>query len=181
MPLCLPAFSKSRRCQFFKQDWVLEVNLMLDFDILTTTRSWVATPWDYNSCVALRFREDSSGDMMFGYGQTVFAKINFRFSLNTSNDLTFVYQDSPAYFYVKSLTPSGSRKSKTVHYSLEEGEITGEAANSGPFKYYWTLSLGKTPFPDELTLPHIRSLGQVRPLCEYYGHHENETTRSRRS
>lgn len=158
-----------------------DVNLMWDFDILTTTRSWAATPWIYNSCVFLRFRADDSGDMVFGYGQTVFAKVNFRFSLNTSNELTLKSQDSPAYFYAKSFKPSESRKSKTVYYSLKEGEITGEATNGGPFKYYWTLSLDKTPFPDELTLPNIPSLGDVRPLCEYYGHHENETTRSGRS
>lgn len=154
---------------------------MLDFDILIATRSWAATPWDYNSCIFLRFRADGSGDMVFGYGQTIFAKVNFRFSLNTLNELTFIYQDSPAYFYVKSFTPSESRKSKAVHYSLKEGEITGEAANSGPFKYYWTLSLDKTPFPDELPLPDIPFLKGVKPLREYFGHNENEATRPGRS
>src|ERR1700738_390824 len=151
---------------------------MLDFHILTSTRNWAATPWNYNSCIFLRFRSDGSGDMVFGYGQTVFAKVNFMFSLNASNELTLIYQDSPAYFYVKRFTPSEDQKSKTVHYSLKEGEVTGEAANSGPFKYYWTLSLDKAPFPDELTLPNISSLRDVKPLHEYYGHHENEATRS---
>jgi hypothetical protein len=152
----------------------LEVVLMLDFDILTTTRSWVATPWVYNSCIGLRFRADGSGDMVFGYGQTIHAKINFRFSLRTTNELTLIYQDSPGDRFVKSFTPSESGKSKAVQYSLKEGEITGVAANSGPFKYYWTLSLDKSPFPDEAILGH------VRPRHEYYGHHVNETTRSGR-
>ena len=56
---------------------------MSDFDILTTTRSWVALPWDYNSCIGLRFRADGSGDMVFGSCQTIHAEINFRFSLET--------------------------------------------------------------------------------------------------
>jgi hypothetical protein len=154
---------------------------MLDFDLLTTTRSWVATPWNYNSCIALRFRADGSGDMAFGYGQVIFAIINFAFSLNTSNELTFTYQDSPGNRFVKSFTPSESRKSKTVHYSLKEGEVTGAAANSGPYKYHWTLSLDKSPFPDELTLPDIPSLGDVRPPRDYFGHNENETTETTRS
>jgi hypothetical protein len=158
-----------------------DVNLMLDFDLLTTTRSWVSIPWNYNSCIALRFRADGSGDMVFGYGQTIFAMINFTFSMNTLNELTLIYQYSPGDRFVKSFTPNESQKSNTVHYSLKEGEVTGVAANSGPFKYYWTLSLDKSPFPDELALPDMRSIGEVRPPREYYGHNENETTRPSRS
>jgi hypothetical protein len=149
-----------------------EVVLMSDFDILTTTRSWVALPWDYNSCIGLRFRADGSGDMVFGSCQTIHAEINFRFSLETTNELTLIYQDSPGDRVVKTFTPNETGKSKAIQYSLKEGEITGVTANIGPFKYHWTLGLDKSPFPDAVML------GQVRPTREYYGHHVNETTRS---
>jgi len=148
---------------------------MSDLDILTTTRSWVATPWDYNSCIYLRFRADGSGDMVLGYGQAIIAKIKFGFSLNTPNELALMYQDFQGDRRVKIVPCSISQKSKAVHYSLKEGEIAGEAPNSGPFKYYWTLSLDNSPFPEELRVPEISPIGDVWHLREYYGHNANET------
>jgi hypothetical protein len=142
---------------------------MSDFDILTTTRSWAALPWDYNTSIYLRFRADGSGDMVFAALQMIHAVINFRFSLETPNELTLIYQDSPGDGMVKPFTPNKADKSKAIRYSLKEGNVTGVAANSGPFEYHWTLSLEKSPFPDEVTV------GQVRPTREYYGHHVNET------
>jgi len=110
--------------------------------------------------------------MVFGAIQMIHAVINFRFSLQTTNKLTLIYQDSPGHGYVKPFTPNENGKSKAIQYSLKEGKITGAAANSGPFEYYWTLGLDKSPFPDEVMV------GQVRRPLDYYGHHVNETTRS---
>jgi hypothetical protein len=149
-----------------------EVVVISDFDILTTTHSWVALPWDYNSCIGLRFRADGSGDMVFGSLQMVHAVINFKFSLQTTHELILIYQDSPGDGLVKPFTPNESGKSKTIQYSLKEGEIAGVTANLGAFKYYWTLGLDKSPFPEEVMV------GQVRRPRDYYGHHVNETTRS---
>jgi hypothetical protein len=42
--------------------------------------------------IGLRFRADGSGDMVFAYGQMIFAIINFTFSLNTPNELTLLYR-----------------------------------------------------------------------------------------
>jgi hypothetical protein len=145
---------------------------MSDFDILTTTRAWAAVPWDFNSCIGLRFRADGSGDMVFARLQIVRAKINFGFSLRTPNELTLIYQPSPGDRVVKPFIPSESGMSKAIQYSLKEGEITGVTANVGPFKFYWTLTLDNSPFPDEVML------GVVHQPREYYGHNVNETTRS---
>ena len=140
---------------------------MSDFDILTTTRAWVAVPWDFNSCIGLRFRADGSGDMVFGRLQIVRAEIKFRFSLQTPNELALIYHDSIAW---KPFTLKESGKSKVVQYSLKEGEITGVTANLGTFKFHWTLSLEKSPFPDEV------KLGVVEQPRQFYGHNVNEAT-----
>ena len=66
---------------------------------------------------------------------------------------------------------SHSGKSKVVQYSLKEAETTGVTANIGPFKFYWTLSLEKSPFPDEV------KLGVVEQPLQFYGHNVNEATR----
>ena len=142
--------------------------MISDFEILTTTHSWVADPWDYNSCIGLRFRADGSGDIVFARIQIVRAEIKFRFSLQTPNELTLIYHDAIAW---KPFTLNESGKSKAVQYSLKEGEITGVTANLGPFKFYWTLSLEKSPFPDEV------DLGVVEQPRQFYGHNVNEATR----
>jgi len=134
---------------------------MLDFDILTTTRAWVADPWDYNSSIGLRFRTDGSGDMVFARLQIVRAVINFRFSLQTPNELTLIYQASPTDRVLKPFTPNESGRFKAIQYSLKEGEITGVTANTGPYKFYWTLCLEKSPFPEEVMLGVVPTTARV--------------------
>ena len=54
---------------------------MPDQQVLTSTRAWCATPTDYNSLISVRFRADGSGDMVFGYGQTIYAEIQIHFEI----------------------------------------------------------------------------------------------------
>lgn len=138
---------------------------MSDFDILTSTRAWVAFPWDYNSSIGLRFRTDGSGDMVFARLQIVRAEIKFTFLLRIPNELALTYHDAIAW---KPFELKESGKSKVVQYSLKEGETAGETANLGPFRFQWTLSLEKSPFPDEL------ELGVVEQPHQFYGHNVNE-------
>ena len=140
---------------------------MSDFDILTTTRAWVAVPWDFNSCIGLTFRADGSGDMVFARLQIVRAEIKFRFSLQIPNELALIYHDAIAW---KPFELKEGSKSKVVPYSLIEGEIRGVTANVGPFKFDWTLSLEKSPFPDGV------ELGVVEQPLQFYGHNANEAT-----
>lgn len=139
-----------------------------DFEILTTTRAWVAVPWEFNSCIGLRFRADGSGDMVFARLQIVRAEIKFRFSLQIPNELALIYHDAIVW---KPFELKEGGKSKVVQYSLKEGETTGVTANIGPFKFYWTLSLEMPPFPDEV------KLGVVEQPLQFYGHNVNEATR----
>ena len=171
---------------------------MSDFDILTSTRAWVAVPWDFNSCIGLTFRADGFGDMVFARLQILRAEIRFRFSLQASNELTLIYHhDAIAWKILPPPAPRFPRlaqrfprigqrfetiqaaapctlkeggKPKAIQYSLKEGEITGETPNLRPFKFYWTLSLEKSPFPDEV------QLGVEQPR-EFYGHNANEPVR----
>jgi len=146
---------------------------MSDFDILTTTRAWVAVPWDYNSCIGLRFRVDGSGEMVFSRLQIPRADIDFSFTLREPNELILVYQDSPSDRVAKSFASNQrfTSKSKYLQYSLQESETTGITANLGPFTFYWILTLDKSPFPDEV------KLGVNQPPPQFYGHNANEAIR----
>ena len=150
-----------------------EVILISDFDILTTTRAWVASPWDYNSCIGLRFRADGSGDMVFDRLQILRAKINFSFTLQAPNELILTYQASPIDSIANSFASNQrfKSKSKSILYSLTESETAGTIANRGPFTFYWVLTLDKSPFPDEV------ELGVNQPPPQFYGHNANEAIR----
>ena len=146
------------------------VVLMSDFDILTTTRAWVAVPWDFNSCIGLRFRADGSGDMVFSRLQILRAEINFSFTLQEPNELVLIYQACPSDRVAKSFASNQRFKSKpkAIQYSLKESETTGVTANVGPFKFYWILTLDKSAFPDEV------KLGVDEQPLQFYGHNVNE-------
>lgn len=150
-----------------------KMSLMPDLDILTTTRAWIADPWDYNSCIGLRFRTDGSGDMVFARIQIVRAQIKFRFSLQAPNELVLTYDEVIAWEPPKASEPfkrEEGGKSKYVQYSLKEGEITGTTANVGPSTFHWTLSFESSPFPDEV------DLGVVEQPVRFYDHNANEAS-----
>ena len=146
---------------------------MSDLDILTTTRAWVAVPWDFNSCIGLRFRADGSGDMVFERLQILRAEIEFSFTLQEPNELILIYRASPSDHVAKSFTSNQcfKYKSKAIQYSLKESETTGITANRGPFKFYWILTLDKSAFPDEV------KLGVDEQPRQFYGHNVNEAIR----
>lgn len=140
-----------------------------DFEILTTSRLWTATPWDYSSSRWLRFKSDEISDCSYGYGQTIYAVIRFEFQITAQNTLRLTYLESPALaegLRFKGFTPSQNNLMKELNYELLEKvsvyshQITGEEK-----KYHWILTLDNSPFPEELQFPYEVPL-------EYYGHRE---------
>ena len=51
------------------------------FDVLTGCANWWATPGTYASLRTLRFAPDGTGTVLYGYGQTIYAKIDCRFTI----------------------------------------------------------------------------------------------------
>ena len=136
---------------------------MSALETLTASRSWRATPWDYNSTIGLRFSIDGLGDASFGYGQTIYAIIKCRFAIPQPGVLMLAYLDSPAYQRFRGFTPAATHGKREIPFELTKGEVSGVEANAGPFSYQWTLKLDRSPFPEELTLP-------AEPPLVYYGH-----------
>lgn len=140
------------------------------FEILTSSRLWVATPWDYSSSRWLRFKSSDKSDCCFGYGQTIYAVINFEFEIIEENILKITYLESPAFangLYFKGFTPLKNSQVKEIGFQLEEEIFTGTKSITGAeFKYFWNLKLSNSPFPEELIFPY------EIPLT-YYGHRES--------
>lgn len=139
---------------------------MTQFETLISSRSWSAYPWDYPSAIYLQFRSDSSAELCFAYGQTVYAHIKCRFALSGANEITLFYLDSPPYQWFKGFKPSPGRESRSLRYSLAEHTVVFEEPYEGPVRYRWRLTVDKSPFPDGLMLPDV-------PVPrDYYGYRE---------
>jgi len=145
------------------------MDLQHDFQILTLSRLWVATPWDYSSARWLRFKGDGTSEICFGYRQTIYALIKFEFEIIKEKTFKITYLDSPALaedVYFKGFTPSQNNQSKDINFQLDEEIFTETKSITGrDFKYFWKLQLSGSPFPDELVFPY------EIPLT-FYGHRE---------
>ncbi len=141
-----------------------------DFEILTTSRLWVATPSDYSSSRWLRLKSDEISDCCYGYGQTIYAVVRFQFEITTQNTLKLTYLESPPLSetsHFRGYIPTTSNSTKEFNYQLVEKVTDGSHAITGKkFKHHWILTLDKSPFPEEIQFPYEVPL-------EYYGHRED--------
>ena len=113
----------------------------------------------------IRFLEDASGTLTYGYGQTIYAIIKCRWVAPRAGVLNLTYLESPPHQFFKGFIPDDSNLSKELGYTLIEGEVEGvESIVARPFKFLWTLKLSTSPYPDGLQFPY--SVPQV-----FYGHY----------
>ena len=143
------------------------MNESIDFQILTTSRSWRATPWDYSSLRFLRFNGDANAEFCYGYGQTIYAIIKCQFELTEQKIVRLSYLESPAYGRVfQGFIPTDANRMKDIPYQLTRETFAGvESIVAREFKFQWKLTLEKSPFPEEIQFPYDVPL-------EYYGHEQ---------
>jgi hypothetical protein len=136
-------------------------------DILVGSRAWSATPWDYSSLVYLQFVSDAAGQLVYGYGQTIYARLNIRFELPVAGQLRVHYLDSPKFQRFAGYSPPPASARKALRYSPVEQEraVIDNITGLG-FTFRWLLTLDQSPFPDTLTFPHETPL-------EYFGYRES--------
>lgn len=136
-----------------------------DLDTLIRSQSWSATPDNYSSMRYLQFSQDNSGIAIYGYGQTIYAKINFSFSIS-GEQLTLHYEQSDPFQRFPGFTPGDSNARKLLSFSLDQSEfVFGEDVTEARFKFSVKLILSDSPFPAGLEFPYSVP-------TEYYGFRE---------
>src|SRR5262245_19747686 len=83
---------------------------------------WCATPWDYSSLRSLWLREDGSGDLIYGYGQTIYAFIKCRWEVVSPGRLRLTYLESPPYQLFRGYTPLDDHRVRELGFQLTAGE-----------------------------------------------------------
>ena len=136
---------------------------------------WSATPWNYSSLRCLEFREDGSGKLIYGYGQTIYAVIQCRWEIPSPGSLSLTYLDSRAYQFFKVFTPGPQQNVRELGYRLLEGGVAGiEDVVARPFRFRLTLELSEPPWPSSLKLPY-----EVPRI--YYGHCQSDKQETNQS
>jgi hypothetical protein len=127
-----------------------------DTAILANGRGvWSATPWNYSSLRSLWLSEGGSGELIYGYGQTIYARIHCRWEVVSPGRLRLTYSDSPPYQRFQGYTPPDDKRVRELDFVLTEGEISGmESIVAQPYRFRWTLELSEPPWPTELQLPY---------------------------
>lgn len=140
-----------------------------DLEILTGVRAWSATPHDYSSLRFLKFNPDGMGEAIYGYGQTIYAKVGFEFELSGDSVLRLKYLPSPAYAAFPGFEPSPQNATKATPYTLVHGDYSGvESVVARPFTFRWRLTLEDSPWPVGMTFPY-----EVPTI--FYGFREDES------
>lgn len=126
-----------------------------DADVLTGSRFWQATPDDYSSLRFLQFRPDGTGELTYGYGQTIYAVVPCRWDLPEPGVLRLEYGGPVTGHLAAGFTPAEADRVQRFDYLLFRGEMTGfEDITASPFRFLWTLRLDRPPWPPGLALPY---------------------------
>lgn len=140
-----------------------------DLAILTGTRAWVSTPHDYSSLRCITFTLDGRGEAIYGYGQTIYAKVDFEFELSGDSILRFKYLPSKPMRTVPGFDPTPENAEKSITYTLVRGEYRGvESVVAQPYLFSWLLTLSDSPWPTGMTFPY-------EVPTSFYGYRNEET------
>ncbi|MEZ6142314.1 MAG: hypothetical protein R3B84_17275 [Zavarzinella sp.] len=126
-----------------------------DRQVLGMAGSWRATPEDYSSLRVLWLNEDGSGELVYGYGQTIYACIRCCWDVASPGRLRLNYLESPPYQRFQGYTPTAGASVRELGYTLIKGEVSGvESVVCQPYRYQWTMKLSEPPWPPELLFPY---------------------------
>jgi hypothetical protein len=103
----------------------------------------------------LRLADDGTGELVYGYGQTIYATIQCRWELPTAGRLRLTYLETPGEAYVPGFKPDILNQVVELGYRLCEGEVSGiDNLIGSPYKFLWTLELSDPPWPTRLRFPY---------------------------
>jgi hypothetical protein len=137
-----------------------------EIDILTGAHAWSATPDNYSSLRSVVLRRDGTGAVLYGYGQTIYAKIDCRFEVPQEGRIRFEYLPTSQPQRRPPFQPTEANQRKDLGFTLTEGEkVFREDVTGFVSRFSWTLEFTEPPYPDGLSFPY--SVPRV-----FYGYRE---------
>jgi hypothetical protein len=130
-------------------------------DILHGTPRWNAGLHWYDFLLAIEFRRDGTGEMMYGGGQALRSDINFRYEISADMQIHFEFFGLPSY-RGKMFERTEERALKTVAFHLLDGPFVIDKPYNHQSTYRYLLRFSSNPFPDGEGPPD-------KSLLDYYG------------
>jgi len=94
----------------------------------------------------LTFNSDGRGEALYGYGQTIYAKVEFEYELTGDSILHFKYLPSPPLAAFSGFVPSPENADKSLTCTMVQGEHCGvESVVAQPYLFSWLLTLSDSP------------------------------------
>jgi hypothetical protein len=130
-------------------------SLAAEIDILIGSHSWSATPDNYSSLRSVMLGRDGKGTVLYGYGQTIYAKIDCWFAVPEAGRIRFEYLPTPQLQRRPPFEPTEANRVKEIGFTLSEGErVCREDVTGFIWRLSWTLEFAEPPYPDGLTFPY---------------------------
>jgi hypothetical protein len=126
-----------------------------DRQVFASARGWRATPGNYSSLRSLWLNADGSGELVYGYGQTIYIVAPCVWEVPSVGRLRFTYLAPTNGRLAAGFVLTDSNRVKELDYSLTEGRVAGvEDIVPNPYEFDRTLELSAPPWPDGLALPY---------------------------
>jgi hypothetical protein len=133
--------------------------------ILHGTPRWNAGLEWYDFLLALEFRRDGTGEMMYGEGQALRSLINFRYEISADMQIHFEFFDTIDDFWLpdrgKMFERTEQNAFKTVAFHLLDGPFVIDEPYHRQRTYGYLLRFSSNPFPD--------GEGDPEQTLDYYG------------
>ena len=138
-------------------------------DILSGSYRWNAGLQWYDFLLAVAFRRDGTGEMMYGGGQALRSDINFRYKISADMRIHFEFFDTIDAFWMpyrgKMFERTRQNAFKTVAFRLLDGPFVIDEPYHQQHTYRYLLRFSSTPFPEGEGAPD-------QSLLDYYGWRE---------
>ena len=113
-----------------------------------------------------QFAADDTGLAVYGYGQTIYAKLKFKFEFYDAGRIELVYLDSPPFQRFTGFVPTDANRNNNLAYSLNDDEqVITEDVTGIDYRFKWRLEFDCSPYPKGLKFPYDVPLA-------YYGYRE---------
>ena len=135
-------------------------------DILHGTPRWNAGLHWYDFLLAIEFRRDGTGEMMYGGGQALRSDITFRYEIAADMQIHFAFFGLPPY-PGKMFERTEERALKTVAFHLLDGPFVIDEPYHHQSTYRYLLRFASDPFPEGEGPPDKSP--PDKSLLDYYG------------
>jgi hypothetical protein len=126
-----------------------------DRQVLASAGTWRAAPGNYSSLRVLWLDPDGSGELIYGYGQTIYIVAPCAWEVPWAGRLRLTYAAPSRGRLAAGFVLTDSNRIKELGFTLTEGQVAGvEDIVPNPYGFDRTLELSAPPWPDGLDLPY---------------------------